>query len=189
MTSDSRSDEVRLSTRRAYSGRVIDLDVESVRLPTGVIASLEMVRHPGAAAILPVLSPRGAPDPEVLLVRQYRYAAESFLYEVPAGRLHHGERPIDCARRELLEETGCRADRLDPLLGFYTTPGFTDEYIHVFVATGLERGPPNHERDEVISDIEAVRLSQALTLIRDGRVVDAKTLVALLYLPALLPSL
>lgn len=175
MTSGSR-----LASRRVYTGRVINLDVDSVRLPNGTECELEMIRHSGAAAVVPVLSDPGDPDPEVLLLCQYRYAADSFLYEVPAGRLQDGEEPMLCARRELREEAGCTAASVKRLLGFYTTPGFTDEYIHVFVATGLTRGATAHERDELILRTEAHRLSAAIRMITKGEIVDGKTIVALL---------
>src|SRR5919109_3732898 len=101
-----------LSTRRIYSGRVINLDIDTVRFPNGANGELEMIRHPGAAAVVPFLSDPAGDDPQILLLRQYRYAAEEFLYEIPAGRLDSGEDPRDCARRELMEETGCEAERI-----------------------------------------------------------------------------
>ena len=96
----------RVSSRRAYSGKVISLDVDTVRFPDGSVGELEMIRHPGASAIVPFLSDPEGQDPQVLLIRQYRYAAEGYLYEIPAGRLNTGEAPEDCALRELKEETG-----------------------------------------------------------------------------------
>jgi len=170
----------RLSTRRAYTGRVISLDVESVRFPNGTIGELEIIRHPGASAVVPFLSDPAGPDPQVLLLQQYRYAAEQYLYEIPAGRLEPGEDPAACAVRELREETGCVADRLEPLMTLFTTPGFTDERIHLFMATGLSRGAVAHEADEIIEPV--VRsLSQALTMIERGEIQDAKTALGLLF--------
>lgn len=174
------SEAARLTSHRAYSGRLINVDVDTVRLPSGVVTELEMVRHPGAAAVVPFLSDPSGPDPQVLLIRQYRYAAGGALYEIPAGTLRSDETPEECARRELLEETGCRAGILEALTGIYTTPGFTDEYIHLFMAAELSRGDSSHDRDEVI-ETEARTISQALEMIRDGRIVDAKTIVALLF--------
>src|SRR5687768_2802478 len=140
----------KLSSRRAYTGKVISMDVDAVEFPDGSVGELEMIRHPGASAIVPFLSDPAGQDPQVLLIRQYRYAAEGYLYEIPAGRLNPGEAPIVCARRELEEETGCTAAHIEPMFSMYTTPGFTDELIHLFLATGLTSGSTAHESDEFI---------------------------------------
>lgn len=170
----------RIGSRRVYTGRVINLDLDTVRFPNGSTGELEMIRHPGASAIVPFLGDPNGPDPEILLLRQFRYAAEEVLYEVPAGRLDPGEDPLDCARRELLEETGCRASHIEHLYTMYTTPGFTDEKIHVFMAVGLERGETDHEPDEFIT-VEGVTLSAALGLIQKGEIKDAKTALSILF--------
>jgi ADP-ribose pyrophosphatase len=149
-------------------------------LPNGTVAELEMIRHPGAAAVLPFLSDPAGDDPQVILLKQYRYAAEDFLYEVPAGRLNAGEDPLQCARRELKEETGCEAERITLLTTIYTTPGFTDERIHLFMAEGLTMGKAQPEADELI-ELETMPLSLALTMIRDGVLKDAKSALAILY--------
>ena len=176
-TAESR---MKLSTRRVYSGRIINLDIDAVRFPNGSTGELEIIRHSGAAAVVPFLSDPAGDDPQILLLKQYRYAAEDFLYEIPAGRLDPGEKPIDCARRELREETGCEAERIEHLLTFYTTPGFTDERIHAFMAVGLTRGESHHETDEFIT-VETMTLSAALGLIEKGEIKDAKTALAILY--------
>lgn len=164
---------------RVYHGRIISVDLDAVRFPDGSVGTLEMIRHPGASAVVPLLGEPGG-DPEVLLIRQYRYAAEGYLYEVPAGRLDPGESPAACARRELQEETGYRAARVDHLFTMFTTPGFTDERIHLFLATGLEPGEANREADEFV-ELVPTRLSQALAMIERGEIQDAKTALALLY--------
>lgn len=170
----------RVESRRVYTGKVISLDVDVVRFPDGSVGELEMIRHPGASAIVPFLSdPRGE-DPQVLLIRQYRYAAEGYLLEIPAGRLDTGEDPRDCARRELKEETGCSAVEVDYLFTMYTTPGFTDEKIHLFMATGLVAGEAKHEADEFLA-LEPMLLSRALELIETGEIKDAKTALGLLF--------
>jgi ADP-ribose pyrophosphatase len=170
----------RLSSRRVYSGRIINLDVDTVRFPNESVGELEMIRHPGAAAVVPFLNDAAGDDPQILLLKQYRYAAEEFLYEIPAGRLDPAEEPIDCARRELMEETGCEAERIEHLYTFYTTPGFTDERIHTFMAVGLRRGESRHETDEFIT-VETMTLSHALGLIEKGGIKDAKTALSILY--------
>lgn len=170
----------RISSRRVYEGKVISVDKDTVRFPDGSVGELEMVRHPGASAVVPFLTDPDGDDPQILLIRQYRYAAEDFIYEIPAGKLDGNEDPAACARRELQEETGCTAERVEHLYTFYTTPGFTDERIHAFMATGLTRGDMNHEQDEFMS-LETVTLSRALELIKTGELKDAKTALAILY--------
>ncbi len=170
----------KVSSRRVYTGRIVSLDVDEVRFPNGSIGELEMVRHSGASAIVPFLSDPAGEAPQVMLIRQYRYAAGGYLYEIPAGRLENGEDPLACARRELAEETGCVAERVDHLYTLYTTPGFTDEKIHIFLAVGLTRGEVQHEADEFM-EVEVRSLSDALTMIERGEIQDAKTAVGLLY--------
>lgn len=175
---DSASGPGKVGGRRAYTGRVISLDVDEVRFPDGSTGSLEMIRHPGASAVVPLLDE--ADDPMVLLIRQYRYAAEGYLYEIPAGRLDPGESPSACAVRELQEETGYRAARVEHLFTMYTTPGFTDEKIHLFLAVGLSAGEAAREQDEFV-ELVPVRLSQALMMVQEGTIQDAKTALGLLY--------
>jgi ADP-ribose pyrophosphatase len=169
-----------VESRRAYTGKVISLDVDTVRFPDGSTGELEMIRHPGASAVVPFLSdPRGE-DPQVLMIRQYRYAADGYMYEIPAGRLDPGENPQDCAARELKEETGCTAEQFEHLLTMYTTPGFTDEKIHLFMATGLVAGETKHEADEFL-DLHPMRLSRALEMVEAGGIQDGKTALGLLF--------
>lgn len=170
----------KIASERVYSGRIINLDRDTVRFPDGSIGELEMIRHPGASAVVPFVSEASGDDPQILMVRQYRYAAEDFLYEIPAGRLDPGEAPLACAKRELREETGCTARNMEFLFTMFTTPGFTDERIHVFMATGLERGETAHESDEFIT-VETVTLSNALRFIQEGRIKDGKTALAILF--------
>jgi ADP-ribose pyrophosphatase len=180
MADDNSVNPGKVSSRRIYTGRIINLDVDTVRFPNGSTGELEMIRHPGASAIVPCVSDLAGPDPQVMLIKQYRYAAEEFIYEIPAGRLEDGEDPADCARRELREETGCSAEHVEPLFTMYTTPGFTDERIHLYLATGLTRGDTAHESDEFMS-IEVMPFSRALELVRTGVIKDAKTALGLLY--------
>jgi ADP-ribose pyrophosphatase len=178
--SADKPDPGQIKSKRVYTGRVISLDVDTVRFPDGSTGELEMIRHPGASAVVPFLSdPRGE-EPQVLMIRQYRYAADGYLYEIPAGRLDPGEDPRDCAHRELKEETGCTAEQMEHLISFYTTPGFTDEKIHIFLATGLVAGETKHESDEFL-DLEPMLLSRALAMVEAGDISDAKTALGLLY--------
>lgn len=178
----SAPDGGRVASRRVFNGRVINVDVDTVRFPNGQSGDLEMIRHPGAAAVVPVLTADGSQDPQILLIRQYRYAAGGPIWEVPAGRLEPGESPETCARRELLEETGATARRWDRLTTIFTTPGFTDERIHIFAARDLTVNPQEtrHEPDEFM-EVKPVTVRRAIEMIHDGEMVDAKTIVAVLF--------
>jgi ADP-ribose diphosphatase len=170
----------KIRSERIYSGRIINLDRDTVRFPDGSVGELEMIRHPGASAVVPFVSEPSGDDPQILMVRQYRYAAEEYLYEIPAGRLDPGEAPLACAKRELKEETGCTARNMEFLFTMFTTPGFTDERIHLFLASGLERGQTAHESDEFMT-VETVTLSTALRFIEEGRIKDGKTALGILF--------
>jgi ADP-ribose pyrophosphatase len=163
-----------------FTGKIISLDVDEVRFPDGSVGELEMIRHPGASAVIPFLGDPGAEDPQILLIRQYRYAADGYLYEIPAGRLDPNEDPKACALRELKEETGCSAAHVEHLFTMYTTPGFTDEKIHLFIATGLEAGASRHESDEFL-DLHPTLLSKALQMVEAGEIQDAKTALGLMF--------
>src|SRR5689334_11876854 len=170
----------RIKSSRVYTGRIVSLDVDAVRYPDGSTGELEMLRHPGASAVVPFLGDPGSDDPQILLIRQYRYAAGGYMLEVPAGRLDPGEDPKDCAARELKEETGCTAERVEYLTTIYTTPGFTDERIHLYMATGLTAGETKHEADEFLEP-QPMLLSRALEKIQAGEIQDGKTVIALLF--------
>jgi ADP-ribose pyrophosphatase len=172
---------MQLSSRKVYTGRVVGLDVDTVRYPDGSTGELEMIRHPGAAAVVPVASDPSGVNPTLLLIKQYRYATGGTLWEIPAGRLAPGEDPAACARRELLEEVGVTAGRVERLTTIWTTPGFTDERIHLFWAAELKAGVHAREEDEFI-EVVPRPLSDTLAAIRSGEICDAKTVVAVLYM-------
>lgn len=175
------SDHEMLSSRSIYKGRVVDLSVDTVRFPDGSSGELELIRHSGASAVLPVLSDPAGDDPQILLIKQFRYAAGGSMLEVPAGRPDRpGEPWEEVARRELEEETGLIADTLTPLTTIFTTPGFTDERIHLFMATHLRTGRQSLDLDEFLEPVK-MPLSRALELVRDGEISDAKTICTLLY--------
>jgi ADP-ribose pyrophosphatase len=169
-----------LKTKRIYTGKVINLDIDTVRFPNDSVGELEMIRHPGAAAVVPFASDPRGPDPAILLIKQYRYATLGDLYEIPAGRLNPGEDPRDCAERELLEEVGVKAGRVERLTTMWTTPGFTDEKIHLFWASDLTTGHHAREPDEFI-EVTPKPLSEVISLIRSGEICDAKTCLAILF--------
>lgn len=156
-----------------YKGRVVTLNLETVTLPNGLSVELEVVRHPGAAAIVPLKD-----KDTVVLIRQYRLAAGGYIYEIPAGKLHPGEDPAQCAARELEEEIGCRAGRLDKIATFFTAPGFTDEVMHLYVARELAVGTQALDGDEVLEIVE-MPLEKAMAYILDGTIRDGKTMIGL----------
>ena len=170
-----------VSTERLHKGKVVNLDLDTVRFPDGSTGQLEMVRHPGASAVVALLDEPRSPDPRVLLIRQFRHAADDFIWEIPAGRLDPGETPSTCAHRELEEETGMSADVLSRLTTIYTTPGFTDEKIHLFLAHELKKGTHKREADEFM-EVHTRRWSEAMNMIRSGEISDGKTLVALMFI-------
>jgi len=162
------------SIRDIYRGTVVRLTIEEVTLPNGHVTLLEIVRHPSASAIA-ALDEHGA----ITLLRQYRHAVGGYLWEVPAGKLDPGESPALCAARELAEEAGLVATRMEPVGSIVTCPGFCDEVIHLFVATELRKVPTALEANEVIDTVRSVPLAQAMEMVRSGEIRDAKTIAAL----------
>ena len=161
------------SRREIFSGRIVQLGLETATLPNGRTVELEVIRHPGASAVVPLHA-----DQSVTLVHQYRHAGGGMHYEVPAGVLEEGEAPAICAARELSEEVQLRADRLIELTTIHTTPGFTDEQIHLFLGLELHATTDVPEVDEYIRVVR-MPLAEALAMTTDGRITDAKTICAL----------
>ena len=155
------------------SGRVVHLRIEEVTLPNGTQVTLEIIRHPGAAAVVPVDA-----DGHVTLIRQFRHAAGGFIWEIPAGKLDGNEDPADCAARELREETGLTANEWTPLGSIFTAPGFCDERIFLFLARGLSAGEAQLGHDEVLT-VSRVPFPDALAMIDRGDIQDAKTIAGL----------
>ena len=153
----------------------LDVSRERVTLPNGRELELDVLRHPGASAVVPFLS-----DDEVLLIRQHRHAAGGAILEVPAGKIDPGDTPESCAARELSEEAGRRAGRLEKLGQIFTSPGFTDEVIHLYAAYDLEEVPTRHEDDELI-ELVPTPFAEALQLVWRGELTDAKSALALVH--------
>ena len=163
-----------LTRKTVYDGRTIRLELERVALPGGHVTELEIIHHPGASCVVPFVT-----ETDILLIRQFRHAAGGFILEAPAGKLSGpDEKPEDCAARELEEETGWRPGRLEYLGTILTTPGFTDEKIHLYSAHDLERGTQQTEESEILT-VKQVSLTEARAMIADGRITDAKTICAL----------
>ena len=175
-------EEITLHTTPIYDGRIVKLELLDVRLPDGKEARREIIRHPGAVAIV-AIDTAG----KVLLVKQFRSAAGKTLLEIPAGTLNPGEVPLSCALRELQEETGFRADKLEPLGGIYTAPGYTTEFIHLFYATGLSESRLDADADEFI-EVERVSMAEALAMIDRGDIADGKSVAGLLRVARILGS-
>ena len=162
-----------MKRREIFSGRTIHVSVDTVTLPNNTITELEIVRHPGASAVVPLLE-----NGRVVMIHQYRYAAGGYLYEVPAGKLSPGEPPDVCARREVEEEVGYRVGQLESLGSIVTAPGFCDEVIHLYLATQLTHTQQSLDHDEIITVTE-MPFAEAMNKIRDNTIRDAKSICAL----------
>ncbi|CAG1013899.1 MAG: NUDIX hydrolase [Anaerolinea sp.] len=165
--------EQTLSSEFVYDGRVVNLYLDTVRLPNGKTARRELIRHPGAVAIVPVDA-----EGSVILVRQFRYAAGRVLWEVPAGTLEPDEDPNVCAHRELQEEIGHKAGKLERLGGIFVAPGYTSEFIHLYLATDLSESRLEGDSDEFIQ-VERFSWREVLRKIRSGEIEDGKSISSL----------
>ncbi len=162
-----------VSTRRIFDGKIINLRIDTVTLPNGKEAKREIVEHPGAVAVVPLL-----PDGRIIMVRQYRHAVGKALLEIPAGKLDRGEIPEQCAARELEEETGYACNQLRSLTSVWTTPGFSDEIIHIYAAENLQKKVQNLDEDEFLQ-IEIYSKEQLRQMMQDGSISDSKTIIGL----------
>lgn len=163
-----------IHSERIFQGRVVNLRVDTVRLPNGRVSRREVVEHRGAVAIVPLLD-----DETVLMIKQFRLAANEVLLEIPAGTLEPGEPPEECAARELEEETGYRAGTLRRLFSQYLAPGYSQEILHVFLARDLQRTTQQTEEDETV-EVVPMSIHRAVELVLSGEIKDAKTIAALL---------
>jgi len=174
--------EETIASQWIYRGRVVTLRVDTVRLPDGRVSQREVVVHTPAVAIVPV-DDQG----RILFVRQFRSPLQDDLLEIPAGGVEAGEEPAEAAQRELQEEIGYRAHQIERIAGCYTTPGFCDEFIHIYLARGLHPSTLPGDHDEAI-EIVRLSLDEALAGIAAGQICDAKTLIGILYLQSLILS-
>jgi ADP-ribose diphosphatase len=167
-----------ISTRTAFRGKVFTVTQDEVVEPSGARVRRDTVRHSGSVVIMAI--DRSRPEPRILLARQYRYPADAYIWELPAGRIDEGEKPLAAAKRELIEETGYRAKYWNKAMSFYSSPGFLDEFMLLYVAEDLERGEAQPEEDEFIS-LRFVPLSSAVQQVRKGVIRDAKTIAGVLW--------
>ncbi len=169
--------EKKISSEKIFDGVLLHVRKDSVELPNGHTATREWIEHPGASAVIPLL-----PDNQIILVRQFRYPIGQVTLEVPAGKLDKvGEDPIECAKRELSEETGYTAGKLWKLTTIATTVGFTNEYIHLYAASDLTPGKIHPDSDEFINVVK-IPLTAALQMVESGKIFDAKSAVSILLL-------
>mgnify|MGYP001146457267 CR=1 FL=1 len=169
-------DEKTIKRKLVYAGKILNLRVDRVLMSNGREAIREIVEHPGAVAIVPVL-----PDGRIILVQQYRKPVEGVLLEIPAGKLEKGESAKACAIRELEEETGFRAGKIKKILEFFPSPGFSNESIHLFEARVLKKSRKNLQDDELI-EVVSLTVSEIVRLINKGKIKDAKTIIGILSL-------
>lgn len=167
--------EKTLEDQQIFKGKIIDVHVETVRLPNNKIAKREVVRHPGAVAVLALTT-----EGKIVLVEQFRKALNRSIIEIPAGKLEKNEDPYDCALRELKEETGCIPANIKHIVSFYTSPGFANEIIHLYLASDCMFGTNELDDDEFV-EIRSVTLEEAKSLIRSEQIMDAKTVLAIYY--------
>ena len=167
-----------ISSKLAYNGKVFAIYTDKVQEPGGFTNTRDVIRHSGSIVILAIDESQDPRDPEVIIERQYRHAAGQFLLELPAGRIEPGEAPLAAARREMIEETGYRAKRWTMLVRYFASPGFLAEWMQIYLARDLTAGTAQPELDEHI-EIIRMPLSKVMKLVRDGKIHDGKTLIAL----------
>ena len=169
-------EEKTIQRKTIFQGKIIDLYLDDVELPNGKTSIREIVKHPGAVAVIAITD-----EEKMILVEQFRKPMERTLVEIPAGKLEKGEEPINSARRELEEETGYTCKTLTHLVSFYTSPGFSDELLHVYLAEGLVKNGQLHTDEDEFVRLMEVSLPEALELVKEQKIMDAKTVYAVLY--------
>jgi len=166
--------ERKISSEKIFKGEIVELYVDKVKLPNNKIATREKVTHPGAVGIVPINK-----EGKIMLVKQFRYPLNSVLLEIPAGKLGKNEAPLDCAARELKEEIGAESGKLVHLITFYTSPGFCNEILYLYLAINFEKRGNNLDNDEFLQIVE-LKMIDALSFIENGKIKDAKTIIGIL---------
>ncbi len=166
-------EEKTMKSERIYEGKILSVRIDTVELPDKKYSKREIVEHPGAVAIVPITN-----EEEIVFVKQFRKATETVLLEIPAGKLEINEQPAECAIRELKEETGLDAEKMEYIFDYFSSPGFTNEKIHIFIATGVITGEPTPEDDEYI-DVVKINIKEAMNMISNGTIKDGKTIIGI----------
>lgn len=167
-------EEKLISKKHIYKGNIINIECQTVELPDGREATRDVVIHPGASVIIPLTE-----EGELYMVKQYRKPIDSVSLEIPAGKLDNGEDPRVCAERELKEETGLSADDIRHLLSIHSTPGFSNEILHMYLATGLKEGEGCADEDEFITS-EKISVEELIKMVMSGEITDAKSIIGIL---------
>ncbi len=162
-----------IGSKQVFKGHILTVRVDELKMPSGNVVEREVITHGGAVGVVPVTD-----EKKIILVNQYRHPVGQFLIEIPAGKLDPGETPEDCARRELIEETGWAPGRLEKLSTFFTTPGYSNEIFHLFAAEDLVAEVADKPEEEIVGTLE-VTLSEAIEMIEDGKIEDGKTIAAI----------
>lgn len=169
-------EEITVKRDTLFKGRIVSLHVDEVKLPNGKMSIREIVEHPGAVAIIAITD-----QDKMIMVEQYRKPLERSLVEIPAGKLEKGENPLTCAKRELGEETGYTCESMELLTSFYTSPGFSDELLHVYLAKGLKKESELHLDEDEFVDLLEVSYEEAQQFMKEQKILDAKTIYAVQY--------
>lgn len=167
-------EEKTMKSEKLYEGRILSVRVDTVELPDKKYSKREIVEHSGAVAIVPITK-----EKEIVLVKQFRKATESVLLEIPAGKLEINEQPVECAARELKEETGFYSEEMEHVIEYFSSPGFTNEKVHIFIANEVIYGEATPEEDEYI-DIVKVDFNEAMNMIKNGEIIDGKTIIGII---------
>ena len=166
--------KILIERKSVFKGHILrDVHVDRLRLPNGKIVSIESIEHPGAACVIPFLD-----KDRIILIRQYRSVIDEYIWEAPAGTLKKGEKPIECAKRELEEEIGYKAGIMNPVGYIYTTPGFTNECIHIYRATSLKKVDTLPEDDEILK-AKILSIAEIKKMVKRNTIKDAKTIAGL----------
>ncbi|MCF6459709.1 NUDIX hydrolase [Clostridium sp. Cult3] len=168
-------EEKTMKTEKIYEGKVVNLRIDTVELPDKKYSKREIVEHPGSVGIIPITN-----DGCIILVEQFRKPVEKSLLEIPAGKIEINEEPRETALRELCEETGFTASKLEYLFEFYTSPGFSNEKMYLFVAMGLVEGEAEPGNDEYI-EVKKIKIEDLMNMVVRGEIVDSKTIIGILY--------